>query len=123
MRKTTVATLTAVGLVSLIATNARAQTVARQLGEAEQRWRRLDQQFAQVRLEREQISARAVDPAALEAASGEQATAEAVLGSAREALAAAEQNRAATGPALAAARERQTAADSAHAKLAAEAQR
>jgi chromosome segregation protein len=61
--------------------NARAQTVARQLGEAEQRWRRLDQQFAQVRTERDQISARAVDPAALEAASAEQAAAEGVLGS------------------------------------------
>ena len=101
--------------------NARAQTVARQLGEAEQRWRRLDQQFAQVRTERDQISALAVDPAALEAASAEQAAAEGVLGSARDALVAAEQARAATGPALAAARERQTAADSAHAKLAAEA--
>ena len=89
--------------------------------EAEQRWRRLDQQFAQVRTERDQIGARAVDPAALEAASAEQAAAEGSAGVGTRGLVAAEQARAATGPALAAARERQTAADSAHARLAAEA--
>ena len=101
--------------------NARAQTVARQLGEAEQRWRRLDEQFRQVCAERDRIGAQAVDPAALAAACAEQAAAETTLASAREALAAAEQARATTGPALAAARERQAAADTAHAKLAAEA--
>ena len=42
--------------------NARAQTVARQLAEAEQRWRRLEQQFAQVSGERDRIAAQAVAP-------------------------------------------------------------
>jgi chromosome segregation protein len=101
--------------------NARAQTVAQQLIQAEQRWRRLEEQFARVRDERDRIGAQAIDPAALEAASAEQSGAEATLAAARDALAAAEQSRAATGASLAAARERQSAADSAQARLAAEA--
>ena len=66
--------------------NARAQTVARQLADAEQRWRRLDQQLAQFRAERDRIGAQAIDPAALEAAGAEQAAAEAALASARAGL-------------------------------------
>ena len=102
--------------------NARAQTVARQLGEAEQRWRRLDQQFAQVRdgarSDRAQAgrSRRHSRPQARN-----RPPPKAFWGRRATPLVAAEQARAATGPALAAARERQTAADSAHAKLAAEA--
>jgi chromosome segregation protein len=42
--------------------NARAQAVVRQLAEAEQRWRRLDQQFDEVHGERDRIGAQAVDP-------------------------------------------------------------
>jgi chromosome segregation protein len=101
--------------------NARAQTVAQQLIQAEQRWRRLEEQFARVRDERDRIGAQAIDPAALEAAGSEQTDAEATLAAAREALATAEQSRAATGASLATARERQSAADSARARLAAEA--
>ena len=101
--------------------NARAQAVAQQLVQAEQRWRRLEEQFGQVREERDRIGAQAIDPAALDAAAAEQTEAEATLAAAREALAAAEQTRAATGASLAAARDTQSAADSAQAKLAAEA--
>lgn len=101
--------------------SARAQAVARQLGETEQRWRRLDEQFRQVCSERDRIGAQAVDPVALDDASTAQTAAETTLASAREAVAAAEEARAVTGPALAAARERQAAADTALAKLAAEA--
>ena len=101
--------------------NARAQAVAQQLMQAEQRWRRLEDQFARVREERDRIGAQAIDPAALEAAGSEESAAATALAAAREALAAAEHGRAATGPALAAARDRQSAADSAQARLAAEA--
>ena len=101
--------------------NARAQTVARQLAEAEQRWRRLEDQFARVNAEREQVAARSIEPTALEAAEAERAAADAALAGARAELEAAESARAATGPALAAARERRAAADTVHAKLAAEA--
>jgi chromosome segregation protein len=101
--------------------NARVQTVAQQLMQAEQRWRRLEEQFARVREERDRIGAQAVDPAALEAAGAEEGAADTTLAAAREALATAEQTRAATGAALASARERQSAADSAQARLAAEA--
>ncbi len=101
--------------------NARAQAVMRQLAEAEQRWRRLDQQFGEVRIERDRISAQAVDPVALEAVALEQIAAEAALASANGTLAAAEQRRAGTGPALATAREQQAAAATALARLTAEA--
>ena len=101
--------------------NARAQTTARQLADAESRWRRLDQQFAQVREERDRISAQMIDDATLAAAGMQQEAAETALAAARDALAVAERARAATGPALTAARERQTVADSAVARLAAEA--
>ena len=101
--------------------NARVQTVTRQLADAEQRWRRLDQQLEQIRTERDRIGSQAIDPEALETALREQEVAESALALARAELGAAEQVRAATGPALATARERQTAADATHAKLAAEA--
>ncbi len=101
--------------------NARVQTVARQIAEAEQRWRRLEDQFARVHAERETIASRAVEPAALEAAAAEQAAAGAAFAEARTAVEAAEAARAATGPALTAARERRTATDTVRAKLAAEA--
>ncbi len=101
--------------------NARAQAVAQQLVQAEQRWRRLEDQFARIREERDRIGAQAIDPAALHAAGSEQSAAETALAAVREALAAAEHGRAATGAALTAARDRQSAADSAQARLAAEA--
>ncbi len=101
--------------------NARAQTVARQVAEAEQRWRRLDEQFRQVSTEHDRISLQAVDPAALEASAEEQSRAEAALVGARDGLSLAEQSRSTTAQALAAAQERLTAAESRHTKLAAEA--
>ncbi len=101
--------------------NARAQTVAQQLAQAEQRWRRLEDQFARMREERDRIGVQAVDPAALAAAECEESAAEVALAAARETLAAAEQTRATTGAALASARERQSTADSAQARLTAEA--
>ncbi|HEX4260103.1 MAG TPA: chromosome segregation protein SMC, partial [Acetobacteraceae bacterium] len=101
--------------------NARAQTVMRQVTEAEARWQRLERQFAQVQAEHDRVAAQAIDPAALDAASAEQTSAESALASAGEALVLAENARAATGPALLTARERQASAESAHAKLAAEA--
>jgi chromosome segregation protein len=100
--------------------NARAQTVARRLTEAEQRWHRLENQFARVRAERDQVATQAIDPSALEAAATEQTSTEAALAEVRAALEAAEAARAATTQALATARERRTATDSAQAKIAAE---
>ena len=50
-----------------------------QLAEAEQRWRRLDQQLAQIRTERDRIGSQAIDPEALEAALSEQEVAESAL--------------------------------------------
>ena len=91
--------------------NARAQAVAQQLIQAEQRWRRLEDQFARIREERDRIGAQAIDPAALHAAGSEQSAAETALAAVREALAAAEHGRAATGAALTAARDRQSAAE------------
>ena len=96
--------------------------LGRHLAEAEQRSNRLEEAFARLRAEREQIGAQAVDPAHLHAAATEQAKAETALLATRDALEAAEQSRAATGPACVAARERETAAAAAHAKLTAESQ-
>jgi len=101
--------------------SARAQTVARQLTEAQTRWQRLEKQFTELQAEHDRVASQAIEPATLDAACAEQDHADAALAAAAEALAAAEQTRGATGPALAAAREAQAAADSAHAKLAAEA--
>jgi chromosome segregation protein len=100
--------------------SARAGAVARRLAEAEQRWRRLEEQYGHAGAERGRIAAQAVDPAALEAASGEQSTEEGALAAARNALAVAEQNRAATGQALRAATEQQGAADAALTRMTAE---
>ncbi|HEY7576765.1 MAG TPA: chromosome segregation protein SMC, partial [Acetobacteraceae bacterium] len=101
--------------------NALAQALARQMTDAEARWQRLERQFAEVQAEYGRVAAQAIDPAALDAAGVEQASAEATLATAGEALAIAEQTRAVTGPALLAAREALAAAQSTHAKLAAEA--
>ncbi len=101
--------------------SARAQTVARQLAEAQARWQRLQRQFAELQAEHDRVASQAIEPASLDAACAEQVDAEAALAAAADALAAAEKTRGTTGPALAAAREAQAAADSAHAKLAAEA--
>ena len=73
------------------------------------------------RTERDRIGAQAIDPAALEAAGAEQAAAEAVLAAARDGPGCRRAGPRGDRPALATARERQSAADSAHAKLAAEA--
>ena len=102
-------------------TSARAQTIARHLADAEQRWRRLEQQFSQLRTERDSVAPQAVDPAALEAAAAERAAAEAAVAATRDRLEQAEHARATTAHVLTSARERQAAADSAHARLAAEA--
>jgi chromosome segregation protein len=101
--------------------NARAQTVAQQLMQAEQRWRRLEEQFARIREERDRIGAQAIASASLDAAATEQAGAGSALAAAQEALVAAEESRTATGASLAVARDRQSAADTAQARLAAEA--
>ena len=101
--------------------NARAQTIGRLLTEAEQRWHRLEQQFARIRMEREQAAVQAIEPAALDAAATEQTAAEAAVAAAGSALEAAEQARSATAHALSGARERQAATDSALTKLTTEA--
>jgi chromosome segregation protein len=100
--------------------NARAQSMARQLAEAETRWRRLEHDAERLGREREQTAAQAVAPAALEAAQAEQASADTDVALARETLATAERRRAAGAAALAMAREREATANSAHARLAAE---
>jgi chromosome segregation protein len=100
---------------------ARAQALAQLLAQAEQRWRRVDEQFARLTDERDRIRGQAISSASIEAADAEQMLAETDLGKARTAEDAAEQARAAAMQALAAAREVQSAADSLRAKLAAEA--
>ncbi len=100
---------------------ARAQALAQLLTQAEQRWRRLDEQFIRLTEERDRIRSQAIEPASVEAADVEQVRAEVDLAGARSAQDAAEQARAVAMQALAAAREAQSAADSARAKLAAEA--
>jgi chromosome segregation protein len=101
--------------------NASAQAVAQLLAQAEQRWRRLDEQFARLTEERDRIRSQAIEPASVDAAGAEQMRAEADLAEARSAQDAAEHARSAAMQALAAAREKQSAADSVRAKLAAEA--
>jgi chromosome segregation protein len=101
--------------------NARAQALAQLLAQAEQRWRRLDEQFARLAEERDRIRSQTIEPASVEAADAEQMRAEADLAEARSAQDAAEQARAVAMQALAAAREGQSAADAMQAKLAAEA--
>ena len=102
--------------------NARAQTASQFLLQAEQRSRRLGEQWAQLQDERNRVAAQQVDPARLDEAQREQAAAEAALAEFHGAVEQAEQVRAAATTALAVAREAQSAADSARAQLAAEAQ-
>ena len=101
---------------------ARAAAVAQLLEQAEQRWRRLDEQLARLLAEREGLAAQEVDRGALDAAAAEQGEAAQAVVAARSALEAAEQARAQTTQALAAAREARAGAESVRAKLAAEAQ-
>ncbi len=102
--------------------NARVQTASQMLLQAQQRSRRVGEQFARLQEEHARIGAQQVDPARLDEARREQAAAEAALTEFRDALEQIEQVRSATATALAAAREAQSGADSARAKLAAEAQ-
>ena len=102
--------------------SARAQAAAQLLHQAEQRWRRLDEQLGRLLSEREVLAAEAVDPAALETAAAEQGEAVQAVAAARDALAAAEQTRHGTTQALAVARETMSAAEAARAKLVAEGQ-
>ncbi len=102
--------------------NARVQTASQMLMQAEQRSRRVGEQFGRLAEERGRIIAQQVDAARLDEAQREQVTAEAALAEFRDALEQIEQVRAATSTALAAAREAQSGADSTRAKLAAEAQ-
>jgi chromosome segregation protein len=102
--------------------NARAQAAAQLLAQAEHRSNRLNEQFRNVRQERESLAAQQVDTAVIDRVADEAAEAEAALAAARTAVEQAEQARAATAAALAAARDGQATADSAHARLAAEAQ-
>jgi chromosome segregation protein len=100
---------------------ARAQALGQLLTQAEQRWRRVDEQFARLAEERDRIRSQTIELASVEAADGEQVRAEADLAEARSAQDAAEQARAVAMQTLAAAREGQSAADAVRAKLAAEA--
>ncbi len=102
--------------------SARAQALAQLLGQAELRWRRVDEQFASLMEERDRIRTQAIEPASVEAADAEQVRSEMDMAEARITQDAAEQARAAAMQALATAREGQSAADSVRAKLAAEAQ-
>ncbi|HUN42759.1 MAG TPA: AAA family ATPase [Acetobacteraceae bacterium] len=102
--------------------NARAQAASQLLMQAEQRARRLGEQWARLQEERNRIAAQQVEPARLEAAQQEQAAAETALAEFHGAVEHIEQVRTAAAAALAAAREAQSGADSARAKLAAEAQ-
>ena len=101
--------------------SARHSAASQLLAQAEQRARRANEQFVRLQDERTRLSSQQVDPARVAAAEGEQQQAEAALAAARSALDAAEQARAATTAALTAAREAQSGAESARARLAAEA--
>jgi chromosome segregation protein len=101
---------------------ARAQAVRQQLTQAEHAARRAGEQLARLQDELGRIASQAVTPEQLDAATSEQAAAEAALAELRTTLEQADQARGAAQTALAAARERQSATESARAKLAAEAQ-
>jgi chromosome segregation protein len=102
--------------------NARAQAAAQLLAQAEHRANRLNEQFRTVGQERDRVAAQQVDPAVVARAGSDAAEAEAALTAARAAVEQAEQVRSATAAALASARDKQATADSARARLAAEAQ-
>ena len=101
--------------------NARAQALAQLLAQAEQRWRRLDEQFARLAEERDRIRSPGDRARVGRSRRAEQMRAEARWRRPGRS-GAAEQARAAAMQALAAAREGQSAAESMRAKLAAEAQ-
>jgi chromosome segregation protein len=101
--------------------NARAQAAVQLLQQAEQRARRLNEQFGRLQEERGRIAAQQVDPALLEQAVVDGSAAETELVQARMALDQAEQARAAATAGLNAAREAASIADTARARLAAEA--
>ncbi len=102
--------------------NARVQSASQMLLQAEQRSRRVGEQFGRLQEERARVGAQQVDPARLNAAQQEQSAAETALVEFRDALEQIEQVRAATATALAAARAEESGAGSTRAKLAAEAQ-
>jgi chromosome segregation protein len=102
--------------------NARAQAAAQLLTQAEQRANRLNEQFRNISQERERVAAQQVDPTLIARATNDATEAEAAVTASRTSVEQAEQARAATAGALASARDKQAAADSARAKLAAEAQ-
>jgi chromosome segregation protein len=101
---------------------ARAQSVSQSLLAAEQRARRLAEQFDRAQGERARVVTSQVDPTRLEAARAEEAAAEAALTEFRAALEWIEQVRISAAAALANAREAEATAGSARAGLAAEAQ-
>lgn len=100
---------------------ARHQAATQLLAQAEQRARRAAEQWARLQEERTRLAGQQIDPARVTSAESEQQQAEAALTGARAALDAAEQARTSTATALTAAREAQSGAESARAKLAAEA--
>jgi chromosome segregation protein len=102
--------------------NARVQAASQMLLQAEQRSRRVADQFARLQEERARIGAQQVDPARLDTAQQEQLGADGALAEFRDALVQIEQVRVATAAALGAARQAESTADSTRAKLAAEAQ-
>ncbi len=102
--------------------NARAHAANQMLTQADQRFRRIDEQFRRLRDDFARMRAQQVDPEKLTTAAGQVEQADAALIQARSALETAEQARSATLADVARTREAQAAADSARAKLAAEAQ-
>ena len=102
--------------------NAKSQALGQMLAQAEQRLRRAAEQVGKLEEEHRRVSAQLVDPARLQQAEAEQATAETELTALRAAVEAAEQARAAALAASATARDALNKAEAARTKLAAEAQ-
>ena len=102
--------------------NARAQAATQLLAQAEQRSNRLNEQFRTASTERQRIAAQQIDPALVAKASNDATEADWALATARTAVEQSEQARSSTATALASARDKQATADSARARLAAEAQ-
>ena len=102
--------------------SARAQSVAQELAQAEQRARRLNEQFTRLLEERTRTTAQAIDPARLDAAKTALEAAEAGILAARTAVEQAEQARAAAQGEQNAARTQESVASAHRAKLAAEVQ-
>jgi chromosome segregation protein len=102
--------------------NARAQAAGQALAAAEQRANRLTGQFQGLEQERGRIAAQQVDPAVVARLAADAAEAEGAAAAARTSVEQAEAARAEAAAALARARDGQSGADSARARLAAEAQ-